>query len=59
MVVLMGFSPVLILGHFEVPFVPIQLPIMLFGLFVGFLQAMIFALLVSIYLGQFLEEHNH
>ena len=59
MVVLMGFSPVLILGHFEVPFVPIQLPIMLFGLFVGFLQAMIFALLVSIYLGQFLEEHDH
>ena len=31
----------------------------LFGLFVGFLQAMIFALLVSIYLGQFLEEHDH
>lgn len=58
-VVLMGFSPVLLLGHFEVPFIPVQLPIMLFGVFVGFLQAMIFALLVSIYLGQFLEGHGH
>lgn len=59
MVVLMGFSPVFILGHLEVPFVPFQLPIMLFGVFVGFLQAMIFALLVSIYIGQFLEGHDH
>lgn len=59
LVVLMGFSPVFILGHLEVPFVPFQLPIMLFGVFVGFLQAMIFALLVSIYLGQFLEGHEH
>jgi len=54
-VVLMGFSLVGLGG----PYVPFQLPILLFGAFVGFLQAMIFALLVSIYLGQFLEGHDH
>lgn len=57
--VLMSFSPVLLIGHFELPYVPIQLPILAFGVFVAFLQAMIFAILIAIYIAQFLEEHGH
>ena len=57
--VLMGFSPILLIGHFEVPYVPLQLPMLLFGVFVGLLQAMVFSVLVAIYIAQFIEGHDH
>lgn len=56
--VLMGFSPVLLIGHFEIPYVPLQLPMLLFGAFVGLLQAMVFSVLVAIYIAQFIEGHD-
>jgi F0F1-type ATP synthase membrane subunit a len=57
--VLMGFSPVLLIGHFEIPYVPLQLPMLLFGAFVGLLQAMVFSVLVAIYIAQFIEGHDN
>ena len=58
-VVLMGFSPLLLLGKLEVPYIPVHLPMLVFGAFVGLLQAMIFSLLAAIYLAQFIGEHGH
>ena len=57
--VLMGFSPILLIGHFELAYVPLQLPMLLFGVFVGLLQAMVFSVLVAIYIAQFIEGHDH
>ncbi len=57
--VLMGFSPIVLIGHFELPYVPLQLPMLLFGVFVGLLQAVVFSLLVAIYIAQFIEGHDH
>ena len=57
--VLMGFSPAFLIGQLEVPFLPIQFPMLAFGVFVGFLQAMVFSMLVAIYLGLFISDHGH
>jgi F-type H+-transporting ATPase subunit a len=56
--VLAGLSPVLLIGHLEVPFLPFQLPIMLFAVFSGTVQAMIFSVLTAVYVAQFLEDHH-
>lgn len=41
-----------------IPWIPIQFPMMLFGLFGGFLQALVFSMLTSIYIVTFLEHHE-
>ena len=38
--------------------VPIQVPMLFFGLFGGFLQALVFSMLTSIYIVTFLEHHD-
>ncbi|MBM3264309.1 MAG: F0F1 ATP synthase subunit A [candidate division Zixibacteria bacterium] len=56
--VLAGLSPVILLGSLEVPFIPLQLPMMLFAVFTGTVQALIFSVLSAVYTAQFLEEHH-
>ena len=56
--VLAGLSPVFLFGHLEVPYIPVQLPIMLFALFTSLIQAMIFSVLSAVYLATFLAEHG-
>ena len=46
----------LILG--KIPWAPIQVPMLFFGLFGGFLQALVFSMLTSIYIVTFLEHHD-
>ena len=63
-IILAGLSPVLLVGHQEIPYLPLQLPMMLFGLFTSFVQALVFSVLTSIYIVMFLgdhheEEHHH
>ncbi len=41
-----------------IPWIPIQFPMMLFGLFGGFLQALVFSMLTSIYIVTFLEHDD-
>ena len=41
-----------------IPWVPIQVPMLFFGLFGGFLQALVFSMLTSIYIVTFLEHHD-
>ena len=57
-IVLAGLSPVFLLGHQEIPFLPVQLPMVFFGLFGSLVQALIFSVLTSIYISMFLEEHD-
>ncbi len=45
---------VLILG--SIPFLPVQVPMLFFGLFGGFLQAFVFSILTSIYIVLFVEH---
>lgn len=59
-VVLAGMSPYFILGKVEIPYIPYQLPMMLFGLLTAFLQALVFSVLTSIYIALFIgEEEAH
>jgi F-type H+-transporting ATPase subunit a len=63
-IILAGLSPVLLVGHQEIPYLPLQLPMMLFGLFTSFVQALVFSVLTSIYIVTFIgdhhgEEHHH
>ena len=39
-----------------IPFVPVQVPMLFFGLFGGFLQAFVFTILTSIYIVMFIEH---
>ena len=55
--ILAGLSPVFLFGHIEVPYLPVQLPIMLFATFTSLIQAMIFSVLSAVYLATFLSEH--
>jgi len=57
-IVLAGLSPVLLLGIHEIPYLPLQLPMVIFGLYTSFLQALIFSVLTSIYIAMFLEGHH-
>lgn len=57
-VILAGLSPFFLIGHLEVPYLPIQLPMMFFGIFTSIVQALIFSVLTSIYLATFLEGHH-
>ena len=41
-----------------IPWMPIQVPMLFFGLFGGFLQALVFSMLTSIYIVTFLEHHD-
>jgi F-type H+-transporting ATPase subunit a len=41
-----------------IPFLPVQVPMLFFGLFGGFLQALVFAMLTSVYIVLFLEHHD-
>ena len=41
-----------------IPWAPIQVPMLFFGLFGGFLQALVFSMLTSIYIVTFLEHHD-
>ena len=41
-----------------IPFVPVQVPMLFFGLFGGFLQAFVFTILTSIYIVLFIEHHE-
>lgn len=54
--VLAGLSPTLLIRNYEIPYVPVQLPMMLFSLFTGLIQAVVFSILVSIYITMFIEE---
>ncbi len=56
--VLLGLSPVFLIGALEVPFVPMQVPMLMFGVFSGTVQAMIFSVLSAVYVAQFLD-HDH
>jgi F-type H+-transporting ATPase subunit a len=47
---------VLIAG--AVPIIPVQVPMLFFGLFGGFLQAFVFTILTSIYIVLFIEHHE-
>ena len=47
---------VLIAG--TVPIIPVQVPMLFFGLFGGFLQAFVFTILTSIYIVLFIEHHE-
>ena len=40
----------------KIPWLPIQVPMMFFGLFGGFLQALVFSILTSIYIVTFLDH---
>ena len=40
-------------------FIPIQLPVLLFGLLASLVQAFIFAILTAVYIGQFVEHAGH
>lgn len=42
----------------KIPWMPIQVPMMFFGLFGGFLQALVFSMLTSIYIVTFLAHHD-
>jgi len=46
------------LGVAAIPWIPIQVPMMFFGLFGGFLQALVFSMLTSIYIVTFLEHDD-
>lgn len=46
----------LILTIASIPFLPVQVPMLFFGLFGGFLQAFVFTLLTSIYIVLFVEH---
>ena len=39
-----------------IPFIPVQVPMLFFGLFAGFLQAFVFTILTSIYIVLFIEH---
>ena len=41
-----------------IPIIPVQLPMLFFGLFVGFLQAFVFTILTTIYIVLFIEHHD-
>jgi F0F1-type ATP synthase membrane subunit a len=40
-------------------FIPVQLPVLFIGVLASLIQAFIFSILTSVYIGQFLEEHDH
>jgi F-type H+-transporting ATPase subunit a len=40
-------------------YIPVQLPVLFIGLLASLIQAFIFAILTSVYIGQFLAEHDH
>lgn len=54
--VMAGLSPILLIRNYEIPYIPVQFPMMLFSLFTGLIQAVVFSILVSIYIAMFLEE---
>ena len=41
-----------------IPIIPVQVPMLFFGLFAGFLQAFVFTILTSIYIVLFIEHHE-
>ena len=41
-----------------IPFLPIQVPMLFFGLFSGFLQALVFSMLTSVYIVLFVTHHH-
>ena len=41
-----------------IPIIPVQVPMLFFGLFVGFLQAFVFTILTTIYIVLFIEHHD-
>ncbi len=41
-----------------IPIIPLQVPMLFFGLFAGFLQAFVFTILTSIYIVLFIEHHD-
>ncbi|MCZ6679456.1 MAG: F0F1 ATP synthase subunit A [Candidatus Poribacteria bacterium] len=51
---LLGLAVPAIAG--KIPWLPIQVPMMFFGLFGGFLQALVFSMLTSIYIVTFLDH---
>ncbi len=42
----------------KIPWLPVQFPMMLFGLFGAFIQALVFSILTSIYIVTFLSHHE-
>jgi F-type H+-transporting ATPase subunit a len=58
--ILAGFSPIL-LKIAGVPLIalPVQLPMLLFSLFTDFLQALVFTMLLSIYITVTVGDHSH
>ena len=58
LLVLAGLSPVLLIGALEVPYLPLQVPMLMFAVFSGTIQAMIFSVLSAVYVAQFLD-HGH
>ena len=54
---LTGLGIFTIAGSFFLP-IPVQVPMMFFGLFGGFLQAFVFTILTSIYIVLFIEHHD-
>jgi F-type H+-transporting ATPase subunit a len=57
--ILAGLSPILLrLAGFPVLALPIQLPMMLFGIFTALLQALVFSMLVCIYISVTIGDHH-
>ena len=52
---LLGLAPALLIAG-QIPWMPVQVPMMFFGLFGGLLQAFVFSLLTSIYIATFLDH---
>ena len=52
----LGLALPLIFG--KIPWAPIHVPMLFFGLFGGLLQALVFSMLTSIYIVTFLEHHD-
>lgn len=56
MVELMKLGVIVLIAG-TVPFIPVHVPMVFYGLFAGFLQAFVFTILTSIYIVLFIEHH--
>jgi F-type H+-transporting ATPase subunit a len=57
-IALAALSPFFLIGRQEVPYIPFQFPMMLFGVFTSLVQALVFSVLTSIYAALMLEGHE-
>jgi hypothetical protein len=57
--ILASMSPVLLrIAGFPVLAIPVQFPMMVFGIFTALLQALVFSMLLCIYIGVTIGDHH-